>query len=132
MVNGTFSPFNTVEYRYFYDVQNSNRYTTAQSIPYTGSTADHFTYATFDALGRPLSVTAPDGTGATYDYNGLTTIVMDANGHTHTTVTDILGRTTSVTPPTGPGVAYTYDPLGRLLTATRGGVTTTKASSGAG
>ncbi|MCZ2290060.1 MAG: hypothetical protein LC138_14600, partial [Anaerolineales bacterium] len=91
-----------------------------QSMPHTTG-AWYYTTTEYDSMGRAISVTAPDGSATTYNYNGLTTSVTDANGHTHTTVTDILGRTLSVTPPTGPAVAFTYDAVGNMLIASRGG-----------
>ncbi|MBV6396396.1 MAG: hypothetical protein HFACDABA_01994 [Anaerolineales bacterium] len=94
------------------------------STPHTSGETSYNTVTTFDALGRPKTVTAPDGTATTTSYNGLTSIVTDANGHSTTILTDTLGRTLSVTPPSGPAVTYVYDALGNMLSATRGGATT--------
>jgi RHS repeat-associated protein len=102
-----------------------------QSMPHASGNWFYIT-TTYDALGRPVTVTAPDGTSTDYAYNGLTTTVTDAKNHSTTSVTDILGRTLSVTPPTGPGVTYNYDELGNLLTAARGGATVTLTYDKAG
>jgi len=109
-----------------------------QSTPHSGSETVYYTTTTYDALGRPDLVTAPDGTQTDYLYNGLTTLVSTKvggvvfNGHTITTVTDIWGRTKLVTPPTGPAVSFDYDALGNMTTATRGGVMTTLTYDNAG
>ncbi len=104
---------------------------TAQSMPYESGNW-FYTTTSYDALGRPLTMTAPDGTSTSYAYNGLTTTVTDAKNHSTVSVSDILGRTLSVTPPTGPGVVYDYDEVGNLLTATRGGATVTLTYDQAG
>jgi RHS repeat-associated protein len=103
-----------------------------QSTPHSGNETVYYTITTYDALGRALTVTAPDGTVITTIYDGLTTTVIDANSHSATTVTNILGRTLSVTPSTGPAVTYTYDALGNMLTASRGGVAMTQTYDNAG
>lgn len=96
-------------------------------MPHTTG-AWYYTTTQYDSMGRPISVTPPDGSATTYAYNGLTNTVTDAKNHTHTTVTDILGRTLSVTPPatadnSTPPVTFTYDALGNMITAERGGAT---------
>ncbi len=96
-----------------------------QSTPHNNGENYYNTTTTYDVIGRPLTITAPDGTKTTYTYNGLTTTVTDANGHSTTTEMDVWGRTKTVTPPTGPTVTFTYDPLGNMLTASRDGATTT-------
>ncbi|NWF65696.1 MAG: RHS repeat protein, partial [Chloroflexi bacterium] len=104
----------------------------SQSTPHASGETAYYTTTTHDALGRPLTVTAPDNTSTTYSYDGLTTTVTDANGHSTTTDMDVWGRTTVVTPPSGPAVMFTYDPLGNLLTAERGGATMTLTYDNAG
>ena len=112
-----------------------------QSVPYTVATGAEYqardtsrqaTYTSYDILGRPLLVTATDGTHpAEYSYaigyNGSQpyqqTQVTDARGYATSTRADIWGRTILVDAPTGPSVSYTYDTRDQLQTATRGGVT---------
>lgn len=96
-----------------------------QSAPRTSGETAYYVTTTYDALGRTLTATAPDGAVTTTAYNGLTTTVTDAMGRTTSTMNDILGRTLSITPPAGPSVSFTYDASGNMLTATRGGATTT-------
>ncbi len=115
VTNGTFSLYNTVTA----DFDAYGR-VIRQSTPFSASLPAAYTTTTYDALGRPLIITAPDGTGASYAYDGLITSVTDANGHITTTTADVWGRTMSVTPPTGPGLSYQYDALDRLKSATRG------------
>ena len=71
----------------------------------------------YDVLGRPVRVTAPDGTHQDYSYGMETmsgavlakTVATDARQKTTTTYTDVWGRAAKVVPPTGPGVDYGYD-----------------------
>lgn len=114
-VDGTFSLYNTVLGTF-----NAYGKPLSQSTPFGPGETPFYATTTYDALGRPLTVTTPDGANAGYSYDGLTTSVTDANGHTTSTTMDVWGRTVSVTPPTGPGVSYQYDPLNRLTTAVRG------------
>jgi RHS repeat-associated protein len=116
---------------YQYGNENGPLTPRVDKVSMPGSSSD-FTATKYDALGRPLNVSAPDGTSTTYAYNGLMTTVTDAKNHSTTSVSNILGWTLSVTPPTGPGVDYTYDDLGNLLSATRGGAAVTLAYDKAG
>ncbi len=127
ILNGVYSSYNTVTS----DFDAYGR-VTRQSTPFGASLPAAYTTSTYDALGRPLVVTAPDTTKTTYIYNGLTTTVTDANNHTTTTTSDVWGRQWSVTPPTGPGLSYVYDVLNHLKSATRAGLTTTITYDGAG
>ncbi len=115
---GAFTLNNTVAYGYpaFNIVQ--------QSMPYAPGGSAFYTTTTSDALGRPVTVTAPNGNQTSYAYDGLMSTVTDAKGYSTTTTTDVWGRVLSITPPTGPSVTYTYDGLNNLITALRGGVTT--------
>jgi RHS repeat-associated protein len=94
------------------------------------------TTTTYDAAGRPYTVTAPDETFTRTTYgDGYDTIsgsgyqvtwIRDPRGNYTATRTDLFGRTILVDAP-GPDVSYTYDAADRLLTATRGGATVTLA-----
>lgn len=97
---------------------------TWQSTPHTAREVPAYTKTFLDPLGRPQTVMAPDGTWTSYAYNGLTSIVTDAKGHSTTSLADVWGRAILVTPPEGPAVGYAYDPLDRLTSATRAGLTT--------
>lgn len=104
-----------------------------QSAPYGAGESAAYTTNRYDAFGRPVSVTAPAGnTLTTSSYDGLTSSVTDANGHTTTSVKDIVGRTETITPPDGPAITYNYDTLGQLISVLRGGQTTTISYDKAG
>ena len=93
-------------------------------MPYAPGGTVFYTTTESDVLGRPLTITAPNGNEASYTYNGLVSTVTDAKGNSTSTTTDVWGRVISVTPPTGPDVTYSYDVLNNLKTTRRGGVTT--------
>jgi len=126
LVNGTYTLNNTVTAGY-----DAYGHVIKQSTPFGAGLGVAYTTSTYDALGRPTLVTAPDGSGASYDYNGLTTTLTQTDGqaatiddHITTTISDVWGRTRKVTPPTGPFVEYTYDLLNQLTDATRAGLNT--------
>lgn len=73
---------------------------------------------TYDALGRPLTVTAPDGSEMSFAYHGLTTSTTNDLGQTETKVNNAQGLLASVTDANGKVTSYTYDPFGNLLTTT--------------
>ena len=88
-------------------------------------------HSSYDLLGRPLSVSAPDGTGASYAYSIVLdgsvylkqTTVTDASNQTTSTRSDAWGRTQKVIPPAGPGLVFNYNELDQLLSVVRGGLT---------
>jgi YD repeat-containing protein len=94
---------------------------------------DHL-YLTYDASGRTLSVTAPDGAStSTYSYAGNSTTATDPAGKWKTQTKDAFGNLTLVTEPNPAGGAnltttYTYSPVNQLLTVSmpRNGVTQTR------
>lgn len=97
----------------------------------TGANAAAYTTTTtYDADGRPLSVT--DGTGraraVTYYSNGWVHTMVQPSGRTVTFGYDADGHVTSIQGPDGaiPPLRYTYDANGNRLTATdpKGAVTT--------
>ncbi|MBN2116476.1 MAG: hypothetical protein JW730_07895 [Anaerolineales bacterium] len=115
---GSFSLDSIISYQYpaFNIVQ--------QSMPYAAGGTAFYATTESDVLGRPLTVTAPNGNVTSYSYDGLVSAVTDAKGYSTTATTDEWGRLLSVAPPAGPGVTYTYDEFNNLKTAARGGVTT--------
>jgi RHS repeat-associated protein len=119
-----------------------------ESLPYTG-TAGPFTVYTFDAIGRTLSVTLPDGASKTsYTYQGNWTTVVDPAGNWKQYEKDSFGNLIAVvepdpsagsplkTPPATPSTtaagtlltSYTYDMLNHLtqVAMTRAGTTQTR------
>ena len=112
---------------YEYDIETENNISyrvDRVSTPFAGSEAYFWAETKYDALGRPLRVTAPDGTISQFSYDGFETTVTDANNNVTSTTTDILGRTVFVDAPTGPDITFSYDDLGRLTSATRGSAVT--------
>ena len=83
-------------------------------------TPSHWTYFNYDVFGRPLSVTAPDGSMVTLSYNGpartdktvqVTTGTVAAPVNTSAVTSeeyDHFGRLWRVTEPTGQATNYTY------------------------
>jgi RHS repeat-associated protein len=98
----------------------SNPYRTGTDITSSPGTT---TYA-YDALGRKMSETYPDGSATTTSYSGNTVTVSDATGKARKSATDGLGRLIQVTEdPGGLGyvTTYTYDALNNLLTVAQNG-----------
>ncbi len=98
----------------------SNHKIQDESLPYT-STARLNNY-TYDAYGRPHTITLADGTGnVTYNYNGKQTTVTKPEGFSITTHDDA-GFVKSVQTESGQ-VTYTYYSHGLVKTATAAGST---------
>jgi RHS repeat-associated protein len=118
------------------------------SQPYAPAGTQAFTTYTYDALGRPLTVTLPDGASkTTYSYAGNWTSVVDPAGNWKQYETDVFGNTLEVvepdpgysplvtsppaTPGTGSGILvtnYTYDFVSHLtnVSMVRAGTTQTR------
>ncbi|MCA1614559.1 MAG: DUF4214 domain-containing protein, partial [Acidobacteria bacterium] len=93
---------------------------TAQANP-----AGRWTTTGFDALGRVVEVTTPDGAAMTTAYAADRVTVTDQRGRKRSSVSDALGRLTQVTEDPTPGglnyvTNYGYDALGNLRTVTQG------------
>lgn len=111
----------------------SNAYRVATPSGSLPSSCSVCASSTFDALGRIVSVTAPDNTTVTTSYGGQTSstlgtsvLVTDQAGKTRKTVSDALGRLIEVYE--NPGglnykTAYTYNPLDLLTQITQGNQT---------
>jgi RHS repeat-associated protein len=96
-----------------------------------------WTTSAFDALGRVISVTTPDGAQVTTAYAGNTVTVTDQAGKKRRSVIDGLGRLVRVDEPdkdTGnldvngvpvQSTSYSYDALGNLLSVNQGEQTRT-------
>lgn len=75
----------------------------------------------YDALGRKILQTQPDGFSQQWTYSGNQTSFKDEESHTWTRVSDAFGRLTNVVEPTGTSTVYTYDLLNNLRNATQNG-----------
>ena len=71
-------------------------------------------------IGRPLSVTAPNGNVTGYAYGDLTTSVTNPRSQTTTSTYDVWGRVVAVDEVEGPDLSYIYDPQDRLTSVTTG------------
>jgi RHS repeat-associated protein len=116
-----------------------------QSRPYRSGDTQQWTTATYDALGRTKTVTAPDGSVTQTFYNeasrpdvasstsGETTRVQDAWGRERWGRTDASGRLVEVVEPNPGGngsvatsglvTNYAYNTLGNLITVSQGAQT---------
>src|SRR5690606_17129023 len=78
-----------------------------------------WTESHYDILGRVVEITLPDDTsGGTTEYQGYSTVITNALGHTKTETRDIAGNLVQVTDNLGGTVRYQYDLGGNLLSAT--------------
>lgn len=84
----------------------------------SAGTAPQWTTVSFDAIGRPVTTTAPDGSVSTVAYNGLTTVATNAKGQTRTEVRNSQGQLATVTDVYGKSLNYSYDAYGNLTRTT--------------
>jgi RHS repeat-associated protein len=82
------------------------------------TTIREWTYNTYDALGRVLTSTAPDGSVTQMAYHGLTVVQTNALNQTRTVTKDARGDVIQVTDALQNNMYYVYDPLGNLLSTT--------------
>jgi RHS repeat-associated protein len=95
------------------------------SLPYT-TTPSAWSETTYDALGRPETVSAPGADITTYQYDGATVRVIDANQHVKEYDLTAFGAAAVTREYTGTAASpvlyattlYGYDPLGNLTRIT--------------
>ena len=80
---------------------------------------------TYDEVGRPLTVTQPDGGVTTNSYDGLTTTSTNALNQTEVRRNNAIEQLVEVTDNLGTKVTYLYDPFGNLEVTDAGGTVTT-------
>ena len=88
------------------------------SRPYYAGQTAYWTTATYDALGRLIQETRPDGSTVSTAYNGLTTTITDPLGRKTSTTVNSQGKTVKVVDAQSKTLTYHYDPFGNLLTTT--------------
>ena len=89
------------------------------SRPYfAASGAPQWSTPTYDALGRAISVTMPDGSVSQTAYHGLVVIETNALGQTRTVTKNSQGQVVSVTDALGKTMAYYYDAVGNMTQTT--------------
>jgi len=100
-------------------VQKSRPYFTSGGIP-------KWTTFTYDVLGRVTSEIAPDSSGTTHAYHGLSTTDTNALSQARTTVKNSQGQVVSVTDAQNQTSTFFYEPFGNLIMATdpAGNITT--------
>ena len=98
-------------------VYNTIGRVTQTSRPYmvSGGTPQ-YTNFTYDALGRVLKQTGPDGGVSQTVYNGLTVTETNALNQTRTTTKNSQGNVISVKDALNNTMTFTYDAVGNLLT----------------
>lgn len=93
------------------------------ATPQTPAAADRTFTASYDAAGRPTSLTKPGGVTHTTSYDPLGSVVKETGSGASVPTTDrvfgrdLLGRMTSASAPGGTNT-YTYDDRGNLVAAT--------------
>ena len=107
---------------------NARGETVSVTRPYFQGAADadiQKIVTTFDGIGRPLSVTQPDGGVTTSDYGGLTTTSTNALNQIEIRRNDAIGQLVEASDNLGTKVTYKHDPFGNLEETDAGGVVTT-------
>ncbi|MBR1201849.1 MULTISPECIES: RHS repeat domain-containing protein [unclassified Bradyrhizobium] len=89
------------------------------SRPYaaSGGTPQYTTY-TYDALGRVVTQTEPDGSVTTSAYHGLTVTATNALSQTRTVIKNSQSQVVSVTDALGKTMTYAYDAVGNMVQTT--------------
>lgn len=98
---------------------------TGKTRPYFVGDTAYWTRSSYDALGRVVQTTTPDGGQATNAYNGLTTSVtikvLNAPSayspatQTTTETRNLVGQVVQVTNPSGKVLRRSFDPFGNLV-----------------
>ncbi|HRP72834.1 MAG TPA: toxin TcdB middle/N-terminal domain-containing protein, partial [Luteimonas sp.] len=81
--------------------------------------ARQWTVTTYDVLGRPVLVQAPDSSQASVGYAGLTTTKTDPRGKATTETRNGLGEVVAVTDAAGLSVHYAFDAAGNIVSVSR-------------
>ena len=85
---------------------------------FVASGTPQYTTFTYDALGRALTKTAPDGSVTQTAYHGLVTVETNANNQTRTVNKNARGEVYTVTDALNQTMTYAYDPIGNLTSTT--------------
>lgn len=95
------------------------------SEPYFPGNTIYWNTNTYDACGRVITQTAPDGKSYSFTYDGLKTITTDPLGHKTTKEVDVNGLLVKSTDNDGNSVTYQYNVSGKC-TQVKGPRTTIK------
>jgi YD repeat-containing protein len=88
------------------------------SQPYAPGGTVYWTTYTYDGSGRTLSITAPDGSKTSYQYQGNNTTITDPAGKWKQQTVDGFGNLITVTEPNNFVTSYAYTLLNQLTTVT--------------
>jgi len=88
------------------------------SRPYYAGQTAYWTTVTYDALGRVIQETQPDGSTVSTAYNGLTTTITDPLGRKTSTAVNSQGQIVKVIDAQNSALTYSHDPFGNLLKTT--------------
>lgn len=83
------------------------------------STARKWAVTTYDVLGRPIEIVAPDNTVVSNDYVGLQTVIADPRGNVTTQTRNAKGELTLVTDANGLATSYWYQADGSMYLVSR-------------
>lgn len=85
------------------------------SEPYFAGEQQYWNQNEYDAVGRTVKQTAPDGSSYSFDYDGLETKTTDPLGNMSTKTNDLNGLLVSSTDNNGAAVTFTYDADGNCV-----------------
>ena len=97
------------------------------SDPYYAGDQQYWSQNEYDAVGRTIAQTAPDGSRHTFTYDGFKTIVKDPLGSVTTKVIDLNGLLASSTDNAGTAITYKYNADGKCI-ETKGPRTTIRCT----
>ena len=85
------------------------------SEPYYVGGKIYWSLSKYDAVGRTILQTAPDGSCYEYQYSGLKTVTVDPLGHTYTKINDLNGLLVASVDNAGTTVTYKYNADGKCI-----------------
>lgn len=100
---------------YIDQVYNKKGNVEKNTEPYYAGEQQYWSKNEYDAIGRTVKQTAPDGSCNIFEYNGLETVVSDPLGSKTTKVCNINGQLISSTDNAGANVTFKYDVDGNCI-----------------
>lgn len=97
------------------------------SEPYFAGDEQYWNTSEYDAIGRPIVQTAPDGSRYAFTYDGLKTTTTDPKGNISSKELNFNGLLVESTDNSGTAITYNYDADGKC-TETKGPRTTIRCS----
>jgi len=87
----------------------------SRTRPYYADEGSHVTVYEYDALGRPVRATAPDGSETRWMREGRSVTVVDPLGHAHTETRNARGDLVETIDALGARTSFVSDALGKLV-----------------